>query len=304
MHVILAGGRGLIGNAVAAAFWNRGESVTILSRKGISADSAGGIRYAAWDGRTPGEWRRLFTGRYAVVNLAGESLGDGRWTAARKKRILASRLDSTGALVTAMREAPDKPLAFVNMSAVGYYGARWDDVTLTEEAPAGSGFLAEVCRRWEEASRPAAEAGIRTIRLRAGVVLDRNSGALRKMLPSFRLFAGSVTGSGRQWFPWIHARDIATVMVHIVDTSSLEGPVNCVAPGIVRMEDFCRSLGRVLHRPVWTRVPAVALRFALGEMSGMVTTGQRVASDKLARSGFRFEFPEITGALRSILSPA
>ncbi len=304
MNVILAGGRGLIGGALAHALRTRGDTAIILTRSDAAPAAAEGIRYAAWDGRSPGAWRDHFAQRYAVVNLAGESLDGGRWSAARKSRIIASRVDPTTALVAAMREAAEKPLAFVSMSAVGYYGARWDDCPLAEDSPCGEGFLAEVCRRWEEAALPAREAGIRTVRLRAGVVLDRRSGALRKMLPSFRLFAGSVAGSGRQWFPWIHARDIAAAILHIIDTPLLEGPVNCVAPGVVRMEEFCRTLGAVLRRPVWMRVPPAALRLAFGEMSEMVTTGQRVTPDKLLRTGCRFEFPELAGALRSILSPA
>jgi hypothetical protein len=301
MKIILAGGKGLIGRELAAAFAQRGDDVIILTRRESGPPTSERIRYETWDGKTSGAWSRYFSGDYAVINLAGESLGDGRWTSARKGRIVASRVDSTGALLSSMREAREKPSIFVNMSAVGYYGPRWDDEPMTEESPAGSDFLAEVCARWENAAAPAAGIGIRTVFMRAGVALDARGGALPRMLAPFRLFAGAVTGSGKQWFPWIHLRDLVSAILHVVDNRSLSGPVNGVAPGIVRMEEFCRQLGKVLHRPVWMRVPAPAMRLLLGEMSEMVTTGQRVVPGALERSGFSFSFPDCASALRALL---
>jgi hypothetical protein len=237
----------------------------------------------------------------AVIHLAGESVV-GRWTDAKKKAIRESRVLGTRNLAAALARSEAKPRVLVCASAVGFYGNRGEEI-LREESPAGLGFLPEVCGEWEDASRIAAEAGIRTVNLRIGLVLTAKGGALAKMLTPFKLGLGGRMGSGRQWLSWIHVDDIVGGIQHVIGTESLSGPVNLVAPNAVRNAEFTRVLASVLRRPVFCPVPEFALGLAFGKMAAeeLLLASQRVEPGKLLASGYTFRFSELRAALENLL---
>jgi uncharacterized protein len=291
MKVVIGGANGLIGSALARALRGRGDEVVALVRH----PSAGGDMM--WDGRSVPAG--VLEGADAAVNLSGASIGARRWTDAFKKEITESRVQSTRAFVEGMRVARRKPRVFVNASAVGFYGGRGDE-ELTETASPGHDFLADVCKASEAEALRAEELGVRTVLLRTGVVLAREGGALKQMLPPFKAFVGGPIGSGRQWFPWIHLADEVALIVWAID-GAVRGPLNAVAPTPVRMKEFAQSLGRALHRPALFAVPPVVLRLGLGEMAEVLLEGQRAVPKKALEAGFRFGFGELERALRDLV---
>ncbi|HLM96249.1 MAG TPA: TIGR01777 family oxidoreductase, partial [Acidimicrobiales bacterium] len=242
-------------------------------------------------------------GADAVVHLAGAGIGDKRWSATRRQEIVSSRVQSTALLARSLAELDRPPSVLVSASAVGVYGDRGDE-ELTEASGPGSGFLAELCRAWEDATGRATQAGIRVVRLRSGVVLSAHGGALARQLPLFRLGVGGRLGSGRQWLSWISLADEVGAVLHALDEPSLEGPVNATAPTPVTNRDFTAALGRALHRPAVLAVPGFALRVALGSdlASEMVLAGQRVLPAKLSASGYEFSHADIDTALAALLA--
>jgi uncharacterized protein (TIGR01777 family) len=238
-----------------------------------------------------------------VFHLAGESVAEGRWTVAQKQRIRDSRVLGTRHLVQAIRQASARPAVLVSASAVGYYGNRGDD-ELTESAPAGRDFLAEVCAAWEEEALAAQTFGVRVVTARTGIVLGAGGGALGKMLLPFKLGAGGPLGSGKQWMPWVHVTDLARLYHHAATAAAINGPMNAVAPNPVRNSEFTRALGRQLHRPAFLPAPYFGLRLAFGEFAQVLFDSQRVIPKVALESGFTFQYPEIAVALKEILAPA
>lgn len=293
MKIVVAGASGLIGKALVRALHARGDQVTTLVRRPVKLEGASTVQ---WDG-LEGAWSSALEGADAVVNLAGAGVADHRWTSEYKRLILESRTKSTRALVEAIRKASAKPRVLVNASAVGFYGDRGDDV-LDESATPGGDFLAGVCKAWEE---EAAEADVRSVFLRTGVVLAREGGALAKMLPPFKAFVGGPVGNGRQWVAWIHLDDEVAAILWALDHEELKGPVNLAAPKAVTMSEFAKGLGKVLHRPSWAPVPVAALKLLVGEFAGVLVASQRVSPQALLRSGFTFRFPELLPALEDLL---
>jgi hypothetical protein len=236
----------------------------------------------------------------AVVHLAGESVV-GRWTADKKKAIRDSRVLGTRHLVAALAQAEVKPRVLVCASAVGFYGDRGDEL-LREESPSGQGFLPEVCREWEDASRIAGDAGIRTVNIRIGLVLSAKGGALAKLLTPFKLGLGGRIGSGQQWWSWIHVDDVVGGIHHAMRSESLAGAVNLVAPNPVRNAEFTRVLASVLGRPAFFPVPEFALRMAFGKMAAgeLFLSSQRTEPGKLLAEGYEFRFRELRGALENL----
>jgi len=292
-RILVSGVSGPIGAALLPSLEAQGHKITRLVR---SMARAGQI---AWDPAQPLRPAAV-AGFDAVVHLAGESIV-GRWTAAKKRRILESRVDGTRHLAAALAETRQRPEVFICASAVGYYGNRGDEVLL-EESASGEGFLAEVCRQWEAAAKPASDAGIRTVHMRFGLVLSPTGGALPRMLPPFRMGVGGRVGSGRQWWSWIEVSDIAGAVPHILANHGLHGPVNVVAPNPVTNAEFTRVLASVLHRPAVFPLPAFPVRLAFGEMGEeLLLASQRVEAGKLLGSGYRFQHPELRGALEGIL---
>lgn len=299
MNVVLAGGTGLIGKALTQELLRQNHRVILLTRRPQKQESQS-MTVVEWDGKTLGPWAAFVDGADAVVNLCGESIAARRWTPAQKEKIIFSRLDPTRVLVQAVSKAQKKPGLFISASAVGYYGSRAEEL-ITESAEPGAGFLAGTCIRWEAEAGKAEEFGTRVVLMRLGMVLDKDAGALSKLLPPFYFFLGGPLGSGKQWMPWIHRDDAVGVVLHFLNTPELQGPVNAVAPEAVTMEKFCATLGEVLGRPSWLRVPALFLKQALGEMSELLLSGQQVVPAKLMRSGYQFQYPNLRNALEAIL---
>lgn len=271
-----------------------GHRVTALVRR---PPGPGEIR---WDPAGSGLDPASLRGVDAVVHLAGENLAEGRWTDDRKRKILESRKLGTRLLAEAMARAPGGPRTLVSASAIGYYGERGDE-ELTEASPPGTGFLPEVCVAWEAATAPAAAAGLRVVQVRTGLLLTPAGGLLPRILPPFRLFVGGRLGDGQQWMSWISAADLLGVYRQALE-GDLIGPVNAVAPGAVRNEQFTRVLAKVLHRPAVMVVPRTALRLAYGQMADeAILASTRVLPAALQTSGFQFEYPTLEPALGHLL---
>lgn len=302
-RILIAGGTGLLGRALARQLAASGREVVLLSRSATAKQSGPGLppgcRLAAWDGRTANGWGELASGAEAIVNLAGESIAGGRWSPTRKARILDSRLQSTAALVEAIAQAKRPPRVLLQGSAVGYYGDRADEL-LPEEAVAGGGFLGETAQAWEAASALAESFGVRRVVARTGVVLARQGGAFPKMALPFRFGAGAVLGSGRQWMPWVHLADEIAALEFLLGNEAAHGAVNLVAPAPATQAEFSRELARTLRRPLLARAPAWTLRVAFGEMADLVLASQRVVPQRLLELGFRFQFPTLAEALAEL----
>ncbi len=303
MKIAIAGGSGFLGRALSSALLRAGHEVLVLSRHAPSRDRSTepAVTHVAWtpDGRV-GDWAGACAGAGAIVNLAGESLDAKRWTEAQKVVLLRSRIDATDSLVGLIGTLDPKPDVFVSSSAIGFYGARGNE-SLTEDAPAGTGFLSELVRQWEQVAAGAMEM-TRVAVVRSGLVLDAREGALARMLLPFKFGLGGPFGSGRQYVSWIHRNDWVALVRWIIDTPGMSGPFNATAPRPVTSRDFARALGRALHRPAVVPAPSVALRLLLGEMADpLILTGQRVVPDRAVRGGFKFAFEELQPALEDVL---
>ncbi len=299
MKIVIAGGSGFIGRPLVARFADRGDEVVVLTR---TPRTIAGARVVAWDGRSQGGWSAEVAAADAVVNLAGESIAEGRWTRSRKDVLVRSRIDATAAIVGALRNEPSKSRTLVNASAIGFYGLHGDD-TLDEDSAQGSGFLAELCARWESAAREAEPVG-RVAILRFGVVLGPDGGALAKLLLPFRLGAGGPVGTGEQWMSWIDGSDLVRMVQWVVDHRDARGIYNATAPEPVRNREFARSLGRALRRPAVISAPAFAMRLAFGQMADEVLLGgQRVLPKRALADGFLFEHTSLDGSLKHLLQP-
>lgn len=297
MRVVLAGGSGFLGRALASHLVAVGFHVQTLTRR-PRPGQADDIAWAP-DGNASGPWAASLEGAEAVVNLAGEGIADARWTEARKAALRNSRLLATRSLVAAIAACRIRPGVLVSGSAVGYYGARGNE-TLTETAPAGSDFLARLCADWEREAT-IAEAVTRLTVIRTGLALAPNGGALSKMLLPFKLGLGATVGSGDQFMPWIHVKDWTSLVAWLIANERARGAFNATAPEPVTNSDFTHTLGHALHRPAVFHAPAFIMKAAMGEMSEMLLTGQRVVPAKAERMGFRFQFRELEQALRDVL---
>ena len=294
-RILVSGVSGPIGTALLPSLQTRGYDVVRLVR-GPAKNGA----QISWDPARPLAPDAV-SGFDAVIHLAGESIA-ARWTPAKKAQIHDSRVLGTAHLAQALAEAADKPHVFVCSSAIGYYGDRGEEV-LRENSGPGTGFLPDVCRKWEEATQPAAAAGIRTVQMRTGVVLSRRGGALGKMLTPFKMGVGGRIGDGRQWMSWIDVQDMVGAIHHILKTDLLHGPVNMVAPRPVTNAEFTKILAGVLGRPAIFPLPAFAVKLAFGEMGETVLLGsQRVEPSQLVASGYPFRFRDLRASLENVLS--
>ena len=297
MKILVTGSTGLVGSALIPALATGGHGVTRLVR----SQPKPGAAEVRWDPVARTVDSAGLEGVDAVVHLAGESIAAGRWTTEKKGRIRDSRVKGTRLLCESLARLAQPPQAIVCASAIGYYGDRGEE-RLREESPAGLGFLAEVCREWETAAEPARQRGIRVVHLRIGVVLSPAGGALAQMLFPFRMGLGGRLGSGKQYLSWIAIDDLVSVILHVLTTTTLQGPVNAVAPNPVTNLEFTRTLGRVLARPTIFPMPAVAARLAFGEMADeLLLASARVEPTRLVATGYQFRHPELEGALRHLL---
>ena len=300
--VIVTGATGFIGKALCFRLESEGYTVVALSRNPEKGQKLFGPKFsvAKWDGANASEWLEYADGAYAIVNLAGENIGSGRWTSQRKQTILQSRLDAGKAVVEAVELASVKPRVVVQASAVGFYGSRGDD-SIDESSSRGEGFLAAVAREWEESTQEVESFGVRRVVIRSGVVLGAEGGALLQLLKPFRLFAGGPLGSGRQWFSWIHVEDEVNAILFLLK-KDLKGVFNLSAPHPLPQKDLARLLGKIMRRPSWFPTPGFMLRAILGEMAEeMLLVSQRVTPKRLLEAGYRFLYPEAEHALEAIV---
>jgi uncharacterized protein (TIGR01777 family) len=297
MRILIAGSHGLVGTALIKSLLNGGHDIFKL------------VRYTPHDQHEI-EWSperfsiaiSRLEGFDAVVNLAGESIAEGSWTDEKKKRIRDSRINGTRLLSDVLPTLDRPPKAFVCASAIGYYGNRGDE-TLTEASGPGDDFLSDVCVDWEEATSGSAEKGIRVVNTRFGVILDKQGGALAKMLPPFRMGVGGRVGSGKQWMSWITLADVIRGLEFALTSDGLSGPVNYVSPNPVTNAEFTRALGKVLSRPTIFPIPAFGVRLLFGEMAdALLLASQKVQPEKLTQAGFNFKHDQLENALRDVLS--
>ena len=296
MRILVSGSTGLVGRALVPYLEDAGHEVTRLVRPDSSTSD--GITWNPSEGELdPGR----LEGFDAVVHLAGESLNQ-RWTESSKRRILESRVRGTGLLAGALADLDDPPEVLVSASAVGYYGDR-GDAWLTEDASSGDLFISEVCRRWEEASRPAADGGVRVVNPRTGIVLSTEGGALKQMLPPFKLGVGGHLGSCDQYLPWVTREDAARAIEHLIENEAIEGPVNVCTPNPVRNRTFTDALGDALGRPTVVFVPGFAVKLMFGQMGEeLLLASDRVRPAKLEDSGFEWRYPDLDPALEHVLN--
>jgi hypothetical protein len=305
MRVIITGGTGMIGSELAASLAGDGHEVIALSRNPSKHAPPPGVQIEKWDSKTAAGWGHLADGADAIVNLAAESIaGEGfppdRWTAAKKRRIRQSRIDAGNAVVEAVKAAASKPAVVIQASGNDYYGDQGDEV-LTEEAPPGDSFLADITLDWEGATAPVAEMGVRHVVTRSGMVLSPEGGALPSTILPFRLFVGGPLGGGRQWWSWIHIQDQVRAIRFLIENEAASGPVIVCTPNPLRNKDFARVIGEVMGRPSYFPVPAFALKLALGEVADTVLHSRRTLPEKLQALGFTFLYPDLKPALEDLL---
>jgi uncharacterized protein (TIGR01777 family) len=298
MRLVVTGGTGFLGRPLTMRLRASGHDVTTLTRR---ANGRSGGREVEWHPSAAlGGWVSELEGADAVINLAGEPLAQGRWTAARKQRLRDSRLNATRSIVGALERSRRRPAALISASAVGYYGPRGAE-PVTESDLAGTDFLGRLAQDWESAALEAQSLGLRVVLLRTGLVLERDGGALRPLLLPFRLGVGATLGSGEQYWPWIHRDDWIAAVEWLLSNQAVTGPVNITAPRPETNQSFSKRLAAALGRPCLFRVPSAALHLALGEMSTAVLTGQRAVPAKLTAANFSFAFGQLDDALAAIL---
>jgi uncharacterized protein (TIGR01777 family) len=307
MKIVIAGGSGFLGSPLAEMYAEDGHDVRVLTRSLMSGDTrhdpgtgVPGITRVGWapDGRT-GPWASTLDGAAAAVNLAGESIADGRWTPQRKAKLRDSRILSTRSLATAIAASANPPSVLISGSGVDYYG-RGGDTPRTEESGPGTTWLAQLCQDWEAEARKAERAETRVVLLRTGIVLERSGGALPKMMRPFKFFVGGRIGSGRQQMSWIHRLDWIEIVRWVVQTPDASGPLNATAPHPVTNAEFSRALGRWMHRPSLLPAPGFAVKLVAGELGNEILSGQRVVPAKALALGYHFRYPEIDIAFRGI----
>jgi hypothetical protein len=297
MRVLITGGTGFVGHALCPRLAAAGHEVVVLTRQSQPRLPQGvASATTRLEDLSPADFG-------GVVNLAGAPIGDARWTESRKRLLLDSRIATTSRLVEWMGRSTRRPEVLVSASAVGYYGEQGDR-PVTEDTPPTPGFTHELCAAWEREAEKAARLGVRVCRPRIGVVLDRDGGALAKMLPAFRMGAGGRLGSGRHWFPWIHREDMAAICQWLLENPQASGAYNAGAPNPVTNAEFTQALGRALGRPAVLPMPEAALRLLFGEMSEILLVSDRMLPQRLLEAGFRFRHPQLEAALAAIFSGA
>lgn len=305
MKVAVTGATGFVGHRLVERLQADGHQVLVFSRNPDRAAKVfpkmafPAVEIVAYTPTAPGEWQQAIAGCDGVVNLAGEPISE-RWTAPHKQAILESRKLGTQQIVNAIAQANPTPQVLVNASAIGYYGTS-ETATFEEGSNPGHDFLAEVCKVWESEAQKVKEAGVRLVILRLGIVLGMG-GAIAKMLPPFKLFAGGPIGSGKQWFSWIHRDDLVSLILQALTQPGMTGTYNATAPNPVRMSEFCHTLGEVMHRPSWLPVPAFAIEALLGDGAIVVLEGQEVLPKRTQETGFQYQYPTVKQALEEVLS--
>lgn len=301
MKVFITGGTGFVGTSLIKGLISEGCDITVLTRK-IRDDKPAhkSVLFIKGDPTIRGEWQKGLADADVVINLAGASIFR-RWTEKSKKAIRDSRVLTTQNIVEGIKSFKEKDIFLLNASAVGYYGFHGDEDIL-EDSPPGDDFLAIVCKKWEAAAHEAVQYGARVAVCRFGIVLGKNGGALRMMLPLFKLWMGSRLGNGKQWFSWVHEQDLVNIILFLIKKKGISGPVNCTSPEPVQNKEMTRILKTVLNKPsIMPPVPGFMMKIILGEFGNILLKGQRVLPDRLGEMGYRFLFPDIQGAMEDII---
>ena len=301
--VIISGATGFIGTVLCRELAARGYAIVVLSRNPEKGATHFGsqVKVVGWDARSAAGWAEYAEGAQGIINLTGENIAAGRWTRARKEKILQSRLAVGRAIVDALGQVSTKPRVVIQASGIGYYGNRGDEL-LDENSSSGTGFLADVARDWERSTARVEDLGIRHVIIRTGIVLGPDGGFLSRVLLLFRLFMGGHMGSGRQWLSWIHINDEVDAMCFLLEKPDLHGLFNLCSPNPLVARDFFRALGKAMGRPSWLPVPGFTLRIMLGQMAEeLILSGQRALPKRLLEAGFTFRYPEAEIALRDVL---
>lgn len=300
MKIFVTGGTGFVGRNLVSRLIGEGHAVTVLSRSEKVAERfPGGTSIVQGDPTEAGVWQESLKGQECIINLAGTSIFS-KWTPETKKLIMESRISTTRNIVDAMEPTNGRDVVLFSTSAVGYYGFHGDE-ELTEESPPGDDFLARVAVEWENEALRAEEKGARVVITRFGIVLGEKGGALGQMMSIFRKYLGGPLGSGNQWFSWIHMEDLVGAFVFLMTHREISGPVNLTSPNPIRNRELAKTLGKVMHRPAFLSAPGFMLRLILGEFGSVLLEGQRVIPKKLLDNGYVFTYPEIDGALRSLI---
>lgn len=301
MKVAITGATGFVGSRLVERLQAQGHQPIVLTRNPSAAKRAfPTLEIVEYTPTESGSWQKAIAGCDAVVNLAGEPIAESRWTPQQKQEILNSRQLGTQKIVEAIAQANPKPSVLINTSAIGYYGTS-ETALFDETSPAGNDFLAEVCQAWEGEAQKVKDAGVRLVILRFGIVLG-NGGALAKMIPAFKLFAGGPLGTGRQWFSWIHRVDLVELILFALNRPDVEGVLNATAPNPVRMSELSQVIGETLGRPSWLPVPSFVPELLLGEGSKVVLEGQQVLPKRTTSYGFEYHYPTVKQALAEILA--
>ena len=299
MNILITGGTGLIGKRLTQLLIEKGHSVSILSRSKKKSDK---VNYYTWNIKKQEIEKEAITQADCIVHLAGANVGEGRWTKKRKKEIIDSRVKSGKLLFNAVKSHNPNLKAFISSSAIGYYGMVNSSNIFSENDSSGEDFLAKVCQLWEESALQFKALEIRTAIIRTGVVLDKNEGALAKLITPIKLGIGSALGSGKQAMPWIHLDDICGIYLHLIENESLSGAFNGVAQSHENSKEFSKTVAEVLKKPFWfPNVPAFALKLLMGEQAVIALEGSRISAKKIQESGYEYKFPELKPALEDIL---
>lgn len=305
MRIAIAGGTGFVGSLLVEKLHSQGDHLVIFTRNPQKAQQTfpktqfPQVELVPYTPKQSGDWQKHISGCDAVVNLAGESLAEGRWTDQRKREIVESRETGTQKIVEAIENAPQKPSVLINASAIGYYGTS-ETETFDEHSSPGDDFLANVCKKWEYQANQVKKMNVRLVIFRLGIVLG-NGGAIAKLIPPFKFFAGGTIGSGKQWFSWIHREDITNLIIKALKTPEMSGVYNATSPNPVRMEQLCNTIGEVINRPSWLPVPSFVIETILGDGAVVVLEGQQVLPKETQSTGFEYQYPELKAALAEIL---
>ena len=300
MKILITGGTGFVGTQLTSRLIQDGNEVTILTRSGKGSEKGStGISYLQGDPTRKGPWQEAIKNHDTIINLAGASIF-AKWTEEHKKAIRETRVSTTQNIVEGIPSHPEKKITLFSTSAVGYYGFCGDE-ELSEDSPPGNDFLARIALEWEGEALKAREKGTRVVITRFGIVMGEKGGALSQMIPLFKKYIGGPIGSGRQWFSWVHIKDLAEAFVFLIKHPEISGPVNVCSPNPVRNKDLAKALGKALHRPSFIPAPGFMVKLVLGEFGSVILEGQRVIPRKLLDSGFRFQYLDIEKALQSIV---
>lgn len=303
MKFAISGGTGFVGRALTIELLKQGHDVYILTRRPPAEQNNKNskLTYIKWmtEDSHP---ETVLEDADIIINLAGESISSGRWTKKRKESILRSRMETVDEWLKILKNLENKPAAFINASAIGYYGTSLNKTFTEKDQTPGTDFLADTAAKWEKRAWQIEELGIRTVLMRFGIILGMDGGALPKMILPYTFFAGGTVGTGRQWLSWIHIEDVVRAILFLAENEQLRGPVNFTAPEPVTMKEFGKTAGRVLRRPHWLPVPGIILRMLLGEMSMLVLEGQKALPVKLLDAGFQFSYPRLEDALEQLLN--